>query len=468
MPNESVALKAAPSRNARTQRLLEGPILPTMLRLAGPNVLVMATLTGIGLIELYFVAQLGVDVLAGVSYVFPLLALLTAISQGSVGGAVVSVIARAIGAGRVQDASELAWYAIAIAVAFGLGTTLIVLTFGPSYYAAMGANGPVLDAAVTYSTIVFGGATLIWIFNLLLAVVRGTGNLALPVKIVCGGAILLVPLSPALIFGVGGLPGLGVAGGAIALLLYYGVGSIAFAWFVWGEGSGLELSRRPPKFELGRALQIVRLGGMSALVSSSTNLTIAIMTGLVATQGLAAVAGYGAGARLEILLVPISYGTAGPAAILISTNLGAGQVQRALRTAWVGVLTAGIVGELIGLTAAFWPSVWLSAFTSDAAAIEAGSAYLQTVGPFFGMFAVGYALYCAGQGVGRMGWPIAAALLRAVAAIGGGLLALHMGAGANGLFTAVSVGMLVFGLCSLPSLLRQEGYRSPLEPAPAQ
>jgi Na+-driven multidrug efflux pump len=73
---------------------------------------------------------------------------------------------------------------------------------------------------------VFGGAILIWVFNLLLAAVRGTGNLLLPVAIVCGGVLILLPLSPTLIFGLGPLPAFGVAGAATALLLYYAGGSL--------------------------------------------------------------------------------------------------------------------------------------------------------------------------------------------------------------------------------------------------
>lgn len=461
MDARTASPQAMPARSNRTRRLLEAPILPTMLKLAAPNVLVMATLTGIGLVELFFIAKLGVDALAGVSHVFPLLALLTAISQGSVGGAVVSVVARTLGADRPQEAGELAWYAVAIGVTFGIATSVVVVVFGPAYYAAMGAEGATLDTAIVYSTLVFGGATLIWVFNLLLAVVRGAGNLILPVKVVCGGALLLLPASPALIFGFAGVPGLGVAGGAIALLAFYGIGVVAFARFIWSGGSGIAPDRRPPNFKLGPALRILRLGGMSALVTSSTNLTIAMMTGFVATQGIAAVAGYGAGARLEILLVPICYGAAGPAAILISTNLGAGQIDRALRTAWIGVATAAGVATVIGLSAAAWPSAWLSAFTEDAEALAAGAAYLQTVGPFFGLFGVGYALYCAGQGVGYMAWPIGAAVLRAVVAVGGGMLTLQLGGGLEGLFVATAAGMAVFGLCGLPGLIRQDGYRRP-------
>ena len=70
----------------------------------------------------------------------------------------------------------------------------------------MGARGESLSAALTYSHLVFSGAVVIWAFNLLLATVRGTGNMMLPVVVVCGGALILLPLSPLLIFGFAPFP----------------------------------------------------------------------------------------------------------------------------------------------------------------------------------------------------------------------------------------------------------------------
>src|SRR6266446_10998684 len=80
--------------DARTRIILQAPLLRTVIRLAVPNAAVMATQVSLGLIELYFLAKLGVDALAGVSQVFPLLSLTGAISQGAIGGGVLSAIAR--------------------------------------------------------------------------------------------------------------------------------------------------------------------------------------------------------------------------------------------------------------------------------------------------------------------------------------------------------------------------------------
>src|SRR5690348_8567371 len=90
--------------DARTRLLLDGPIAPTLLRLATPNVLVMFAQASVGLIETYFVARLGTDALAGVVLVFPVLMLMQMMSAGAMGGGIASAVARALGARRRDDA----------------------------------------------------------------------------------------------------------------------------------------------------------------------------------------------------------------------------------------------------------------------------------------------------------------------------------------------------------------------------
>src|SRR5437879_1288693 len=149
--------------DARTRRLLEGPLLRTLLELAAPNALVMVAQISLGLVELFFIARLGVDALAGVSQVFPVLSLVGAISQGSIGGGVVSAIARTLGRGQRQEANNLPWYAVAIAISLGMITTTVLLVAGPHFYVAMGARGGSLQAALSYSNLIFTGAAGIWL-----------------------------------------------------------------------------------------------------------------------------------------------------------------------------------------------------------------------------------------------------------------------------------------------------------------
>ena len=443
---------------ARTHMLLAKPIVPTILRLAVPNSTVMIVQILIGLLEVYFVSRTGVDALAGVSPVFPLVSLVVAIAQGALGGGIVTTVARVLGAGRIGDASEYAWYAVVLGVPLGLATTAVMVALGPTLYAHMGVSGNALEIAVSYSFIIFAGATVIWLFNLLMAVVRGTGNLQVPVIVVCGGGLMLIPLSSALIFGAFGYPGLGPSGGAVAMLVYYALGTLAYAAYLWGGFGMLKPSLRVPRLSLGPGLAILRVGGMSAVVSATTNLTLAIVTAYVATGGVEALAGYGAGSRLEFLLVPLAYGIGGPVGIVISANLGAGQTERAIKASWIGLAMAFALTELIGLTAAAFPQQWIGLFSQDPTVLQVGAEYLHRVGPFFGFFGIGYALYCVGQATRRMEASVLAALLRAAIAVLGGLVVVWLKADVTWNFIAVALGMVAFGLFALPPLINRTGY----------
>ena len=73
--------------------MLEGPILPTMLRFALPTLVVLVAQTLVGVVETFYVSFLGTEALAGVALVFPVLMLMQMMSNGGVGGGVASAIA---------------------------------------------------------------------------------------------------------------------------------------------------------------------------------------------------------------------------------------------------------------------------------------------------------------------------------------------------------------------------------------
>src|SRR5713101_8045300 len=441
-----VSPATGPRHDRRTRLLLEAPIAATLVRLAAPNVLVMLAQASVGLIETYFVGWLGTEALAGVALVFPLVMLMQMMSAGAMGGGISAAIARALGAGRRTDADALAVHALAIALILGLAFMLAVLGGGRWIYAAMGGSGATLNAALTYSNVVFSGAILIWVFNSLASVIRGTGNMAVPAVVTSVGAAALIPLSPCLIFGWGPFPRLGVAGGAVAVIAYYVVGSIALVAYLRAGRSVVRLSFADVRFRWPLFRDILRVGAVAALITVQTNLSIAITTGLVGSFGAAAIAGYGVGSRLEYLLVPLVFGLGGPLVAMVGTNIGAGRRDRALHTAWIGAAIGAALCELIGLGAASAPGAWLSLFDSDPAMLSSGSRYLQVVGPFYGFFGLGLSLYFASQGAGRLLWPFLANLTRLVIAAGGGWVALRWGGGLSHVFTALAAALVAFGL----------------------
>src|SRR3984893_7396064 len=396
-----VSESGKPAFNPRTNRLLNAPILSTLLLLAWPNVLVMVAQASTGVIETWFISRLGTDALAGMALVFPGVMLMQMISAGAMGGGISSAIARALGAGRRAEADALVLHALVINIALGALFSAVMLAFGRPIYRALGGAGGELEAALAYSNVVFAGNVLLWTMNGLTSAIRGTGNMLVAALVICVGVIFLVPLSPCLIFGIGPFPALGIAGGGVALVLFYGAGTAILPWSIASRSNLAHLALSRPRWPLFRT--ILGVGAFASLTSVQTNVIIALVTALVASAaGPQAMAGYGTGARLEYLLVPLVFGFGAPLVAMVGTNIGAGQSGRALRIAFVGAAIAFAITEAIGIAAAVWPMAWPELFSSDPRVVAAGGSYLRVVAPTYGFFGLGLALYFASQGAGRL------------------------------------------------------------------
>jgi putative MATE family efflux protein len=431
--------------------MLEAPIASTLLRLAWPNTLMMVAQSATGLIESWYLAKLGTDVLAGIAVVTPILMLMQNMSHGAIGGGISSAIARALGSGRKAEANDLARHAVALTAALGVILSIVLIAIGPTLFRALGADGAAMDAAVSYATVVFAGMVLLWVMGALASVIRGTGNMLVPGAVICGGALLLIPISPCLIFGVGPMPPLGVAGGAWALLLYYAAGTLILGCYCVSGRNPARLTWGGLRWAPLR--DILKVGGLSCLNPLLTNALIALSGAVVgAYAGTAALAGYGTAARLEYVLIPVAFGFGGPMIAMVASNIGAGQVDRARRIALVGSGMAFLVAETIGLAAAAWPGVWLGLFDSEPQMLDAGVRYLRTVGPFYGCFALGFSLYFASQGAGRLKWPLLAGALRLLVSVGVGWIAIATTGSLQAFFAASAAAMFLYGTVVLWSV----------------
>ena len=451
---------AAPADNPRLRAMLEAPVARTVVSLAWPNILMMAAQSSTGLIESWFVAKLGTDTIAGTALVLPLLMLMQNMSQGAMGGGISSAIARALGASRQAQADRYVLHALALNIALGVLFSFAELAMAPWIYRLLGGKGQALDAALTYSNVIFGGITLMWIMNAFASAIRGTGNMLVPGVVICAGAVCLIPLSPCLIFGVGPFPRLGIAGAGYALLLYYGAGAAILGWYCLSGRNPARL--RPGPLAWAPCRDILVVGAMAAINSLQTNLMVALSTALVgAYAGTAAVAGYGTGARLEYFIAPLAFGIGAPLVAMVGSNIGAQQHQRALRIALVGGGLAFVLAEIVGLAAAAWPQAWLGLFSHDPRMLEAGSLYLRLVGPFYGFFGMGWSLYFASQGAGRLKWPLLAGFFRLLIAIGGGWIALRYTRSLSAFFPVAGGAMFLYGTVILASILSGTWFRRP-------
>jgi putative MATE family efflux protein len=465
-PSAAAVVPGTETLSPRTRLLLEGPVAATLLRLAAPNVLVMVLQATVSTMDAVFVGWLGSDALAGVALVFPLVMLMQTMSAGGMGGGVASAVARALGGGRRADANALVVHACVIALVMAACFTILLELRGPALYYAMGGSGAALEAAVVYSRVLFGGALAYWLFNTLSSVIRGTGNMALPASVMVASSVLYIGLSPALILGLGPLPRLGIAGAAAASVTSFGLGTLALLAFLLSRRSLVQPTLQGLRLRPALFYQILRVGAPGSLNTILTNLTIVLLTSLVGPFGGAALAGYGLGARLEYLQIPIVFGLGSALVTMVGTSVGAGDRGRALRVAWVGTAMAAGVTSAIGILAALFPHVWLGLFTTDPDVLSAGSRYLRMVGPFYGFFGAGLALYFASQGAGRLLWPLLAGFTRLViAGVGGSLATRWLGGGLPELFVAMAVALMTFGMMNVAAV-RLGAWRIGPNPSP--
>ncbi|WP_444452172.1 MATE family efflux transporter [Rhodobacter capsulatus] len=437
-------LSRGPASERKLSVLLSGPILPTLLRLAVPTVLVLLVQTFVGVAETYFVSFLGTEALAGVTLVFPVLMLMQMMANGGIGGGVSAAIARAVGAGRRREADALLWHALVLACGLGAVFMVIALLWGPALYRAMGGTGEALTAAIAYSGVVFAGAIPIWITALLASALRGAGNTTVPALVVLGATAILLPLSPALIFGWGPLPRLGAAGGGAAVLVYYAIAMLAFIGYLRSPRSPLTLRAAP--LQADHFKDILGVGLLSAVGTVQANLTILLITVAVGHFGTDAIAGYGIASRLDTLQIPLLFGLGTAVVTMVGINIGAGNAARARRVAWAGAFLALALSEIIGLAAALFPQLWIGLFSKDPEVIRLGALYLHIVAPTYGAAGLGLVLYFASQGANHVLFPVLAGTARMIiAALVGWSAVILFGAPLHALFAIVALSALVYG-----------------------
>ncbi len=433
----------------RRQMMLAGPIVPTILTLAAPNVLNVAMQSLVSIADAWFVGQLGVVELAALALVFPTQMALGQMSAGAMGGGISSSVARALGSGNRDGAEAAASHALVIALGMAALFAITFVGFGRVIYGALGGPGRVsgraLDGAEAFASVLFLGCFAHWIANTMASVLRGTGDMKTPGLALVATAALQIPLCGALTLGWFGLPALGIRGPATAAVISFTLAAFWMLSRLLGPKAVLRLHWPKAGFRWPPFRDILKVGLIACLVVILTNGTVLLVTGLIGRAGDAAIAGYGIGSRLEYMLVPISFGIGAALTALVGTNIGAKQFVRAQRLAWSGALMAGGIAALIGVIVAIAPDLWLTLFTRDPGALASGRTYLHIVGPAYGFFGLAMALYFASQGTGEMIWPVVANLSRIVIAVCGSLLALDvLGWGVQGLYAFVAAGIVSF------------------------
>nr|WP_244645987.1 MATE family efflux transporter [Bradyrhizobium campsiandrae] len=430
------------------KELLDGPILPTLLSLAWPNALAFSAGTLVAVAETSYIGRLGIEALAAMALVFPLVMLTISLSGAAMAGGVASAIARSLGAGHRERAENLVTHALLIAIFFGLVFMLGMLVGGRQLLEQLGGRGDVLAQATAYSRIYFGGAVLIWLVNVLAGVLRGTGNMKLPSLLIVNSAVIQIILGRTLGLGLGPVPQFGMPGVAMGSLIAATINIGAMCWYLFSGRGGIAPRLHGFRVQWALFADILKVGAVACLSPLQNALTNLVLAHLLAAFGTATLAAYGIGTRLEYVLATIAFSFGIGSVPIIGVAIGAGRIARARLVAWLtGLVAFTVIGAIAGAVALL-PDPWISLFIRDTGAYAASRQFLRTVAPFYAFIALASAMYFSSQGAGNVVGPVLAQTARLVFIGLGGWYLLSQEATAESFFALTATSMILLGLLS--------------------
>ncbi len=398
-------MTSRPKEGPGRSRLVDRPVLPTLVRLAWPIVVGHLLHLTYQLVDTFWVGRLGAEPLAAVSISFPIIFIVFSLAAGfSIAG--VALVSQHSGADQRERASLAAGQVIGFSLALALALAALGLVFGRSLLGWVGAGPQVLPLAWTYFSILTGGIPLIFVFFVFSAVLEGTGDTITPMKLKVASVLMNIVLDPLLIFGWGIFPEMGIAGAAAATVASRFAAAAVGVYILVSGRRGLVVRPRHLVPRPSLIKDVVRIGTPAALGTSAVAVAMTVMTSIVATFGTYALAAWGVGNRvLSVIRMP-SMGFARATGVLVGQHLGADQPQAAGRTAWTGVaVNVGIMAVVV-LAFQLGAGLVMRLFSQDVEVIEFGVQYLRWGAAAYGFLAIqqvlGGALDGAGQTMHKM------------------------------------------------------------------
>ena len=431
--------QTTPSRAGMTT----GPVGPMLVRLTLPMVFAVLSTIGYSVAETWFIARLGPEALSAVSFTFPVTMVVISLAIG-LGAGTSAVVARALGAGEA-GAGALVVDALLLTAALGLAAALIGEAVVGPLFRALGAPDALLPLIAGYLRIWFPAATLFMVSMVGLSAARAAGDARFQGIAMAGAALLNLAVAAPAIFGVGGMPGLGLRGAALASALAWGALLAATLWRLRSSGLLSDGLPSPSRF-MASTWRILHVGLPAAGTNTIIPVSAVIVTGILATYGTKAVAGFGVAGRIESLSMVAFFALSAVMNPFAGQNAGAGRLDRvreAMRATFVFCLGFGAV-----VAGGLWlAGPWIaSRFSGDPEVAAATAAYLAVVPVSYGLAGIIAVVNSAFNGLNRPGAAVLISVARTmlvnvpVAWMGGRLF------GATGVFLGVCVANVLVGI----------------------
>lgn len=364
--------------------LLEGPIVPSLLRLAIPIVLANVLASAYQLTDAFWVGRLGGDAVAAVSVSFPVIFLMISVGLGF-GIAGSTLVAQYMGAGNQRMVNHIAAQTLLMVALTSLLLGAVGYAIAPGLLRLMGVADAVYAGALQFMRISFIGLVTVFGFAMFQAILRGVGEVTLPLVITFATVLLNFVLDPLLIFGWGPIPPMGVAGAAYATL---GTQTVAAALGLTALFSGrydIHLQWTDFRPDWSFVQRAFTLGFPATIEQSARGLSLATMTALLASFGTTAVAAFGVGSNVFMFVIIPAMGLSMATSALVGQHIGAGKIERATRIAHLSGAISFVALQIVGIAIFLVAEPIVRFFVpADAAVIAAGGRFLRIFALAFG------------------------------------------------------------------------------------
>ena len=375
-------------------KLTRGSIPGHLVTQTAPMVIGVAAIMSIGLVDTYFIGQLGAPQLAAMSFIFPISVALSSLGVGIMVG-INSVVARALGAGDDERAARRANFGMVFAVGCGIALGVALFLLMDPLFRLMNAEDDLLPFIRTYMRPYAVSFPLLLAIMGINGVLRGQGEAKKTSLISVTYAAANWVLDPILITGAFGFGGLGIVGAAYATAIGWACG-IAVGFVLLRKTAlpfDLTLLKRCGVGESAAA--ILKVAGPAAFSNAINPIGLSILTALIAIEGQAAVAGFGAAGRLQSFAVVPLLALSGAIGGIVGQNWGADQHGRARKAAAYAGGFSIVYGLAIAVLLFAFGDWFADIFTEEAAVIEQFSRYLTIAAWGY----AGYGLLIVGNGV---------------------------------------------------------------------
>lgn len=355
-------------------------------------------------VDLFFVGKLGHIALAGLSVSVMILTLLAICTTGITTGTL-ALISHFAGKKDFESANQVLWQTIMLAFVFWFFLIMVGFWGVERLLHLFGAEGEVFNVAKPYLRISFFSSGFLFLHITLNQAMRGAGDAKTPLYVLLFVNLLNVILDPLFIFGIGIFPRMEVAGSAITTAISRFIGFTTMLFILFKKKDGLNLAIHHFGIKPVFIKRIVSIGFFSSMQLFINNISLLFLTRLVAGYGPEALAAYGVGTKIRMLLVLPGFGFANAAAILMGQNMGAGKEVRAHKSLFLSIKMFELaLLPAVALVFIFAPQI-VRIFNNNTAVISIGAAYLRYIMVTFPFLGISLVILRGLTGVGDTAFP---------------------------------------------------------------